>query len=126
MRRREFFGLIGGAAAWPVSARAQYAGKVHRIGVLRVDSLPASFIEPFVQRLRDLGHLEGHDLIIEYGFARSAAELSVTAAQLVRRKVDVIVAAGTPSVFPARDASSMLPVVFVAAIDPVATGLVTS
>lgn len=116
------FGLIAAGRA----ARAQATRKVHRIGVLRVGPPPSSFIEPFRERLRDLGYAEGHSLIIEYGLARSVAQLPELAAELLRLKVDVLVASGTPSVMPARNATSTVPVVFVAAIDPVATGLVAS
>ena len=70
--------------------------------------------------------LEGQHFVIEYGLAESVAQIPDTAAELVRRRVDIIVASGTPSVLPARDAAGQTPVVFVATIDPVATGLVTS
>ena len=127
MRRRNFIILVGGAAAgWPIAAAAQQAGKVHRIGFLRVGPPPARFIEPFRKGLRELGYVEGQNITIEYGLAESAAQLPDIAAELVRLKVDVLVASGTPSVMPARNATSTIPVVFVAAIDPVATGLVAS
>ena len=127
MKRREFIALIGGAAAaWPLTAGAQQAAKVHRIGILRVDPPPPSFIEPFLKGLRELGYVEGRNLIIEYGLAKSAAQLPGIAAELVRLKVDLLMASGTPSVIPARNASNTIPVVFVAAIDPIATGVATS
>jgi putative ABC transport system substrate-binding protein len=99
---------------------------VHRIGVLRVGSPPRSFIEPFRERLRDLGYIEGRNIIIEYGLARSAVQLPNVAAELIRLEIEVLVASGTPSVVPAANATRTIPVVFVAAIDPVATGLVAS
>jgi putative tryptophan/tyrosine transport system substrate-binding protein len=126
MRRREFITLIGGAAAWPLSARAQELGRVKRIGFLRVGPPPASFIDGFRQGLRELGLVEGQHFVIEYGLAQSAAEVPAAAAELVRRRVDIIVASGTPSVLPARDAAGQIPVVFVGTFDPVATGLVAS
>ncbi len=127
MRRREFITALGGAAvAWPIAARAQQAGKVKRIGFLRVGPPPASFIDGFRQGLRELGFAEDQHFIIEYGLAQSAAQILDTAAELVRRRVDVIVASGTPSVFPAKEAAGQIPVVFVATLDPVSTGLVAS
>jgi len=93
---------------------------------LRVGPPPPAFIEGFRRGLRELGYLEGQHFVIEYGLAESVAQIPDTAAELVRRRVDIIVASGTPSVLPARDAAGQTPVVFVATIDPVATGLVTS
>ena len=107
----------------PLAAEAQQAGKVNRIGFLRVGPPPPTFIEGFRQGLRELGYLEGQNITIEYGLARSAAQLPDVAAELVRLKVDVLVASGTPSVLPARNAARTIPVVFVAALDPVATGV---
>ena len=94
--------------------------------MLRVGPPPPSFIEPFRQGLSDLGYVEGQNLIIEYGLGRSTEQLPDIAADLVRRKVDVLVASGTPSVLPARNATRAIPVVFVAGIDPIAIGLVAS
>jgi ABC-type uncharacterized transport system substrate-binding protein len=127
MNRRALIALLGGAAlAHPLAARAQPAAKVHRVGLLRVGPPPPSFIEPFRQGLSQLGHVEGQSIVIEYGLARSAEQLPEIAADLLRRKVDVLVASGTPSVLPARNATRTTPVVFVAGIDPVAIGLVAS
>ena len=127
MRRREFITLLGGAAAaWPLVARAQKTGKVNRIGFLRVGAPPPSFIEPLKKALKELGYVEGENIIFDYALAKRVAELPELAADLVRRKVDVLVASGTPAVVPARNATNAIPIVFVAAIDPVATGVVTS
>jgi ABC-type uncharacterized transport system substrate-binding protein len=112
--------------AAPLAAEAQQTEKTHRIGLLRVGPPPPSFIEPFRQGLRELGYVEGQSIIIEYGLARSVAQLPELATDLLRLKVDVLVASGTPSVVPARNATSTIPVVFVAAIDPVAAGVVAS
>src|SRR5262245_58178013 len=124
--RREFITLLGGAAAWPLGARAQQPGKIRRIGMLRVGPPPPSFIEPFRQGLRQLGYVEGQNVTIDYALGRNAEQLPQLAADLVRRKVEVLVASGTPSVLPARSAARDIPVVFVAGIDPIATGLVAS
>jgi putative ABC transport system substrate-binding protein len=126
MKRREFITLLGGAAVWPLAARAQQPGKVHRIGFLRVGTPPPSFIGPLQRVLKDLGYVEGKNFAFEYGLAKNVAELPELAADLVRRPVDVLVASGTPAVIPARSATTTIPVVFIAAMDPVATGVVTS
>ena len=126
MKRREFITVLVSAAAWSLTADAQALKQVHRIGFLRVGPPPASFVDGFRQGLREQGYVEGQHYVIEYSLAQSAAQIPEAAAELVRRKVDIIVASGTPSVLPARDAAGPTPVVFVAAIDPVAAGLVTS
>jgi putative ABC transport system substrate-binding protein len=107
-------------------AEAQSTGKVNRIGFLRFGPPPATWIEAFRKGLRDLGYVEGQTIVIEYGLARRAEEFPALAAKLVRQKVDVIVASGVPSVSPAQKATSTIPVVFVAAIDPIAVGVVPS
>ena len=84
------------------------------------------WIESFRQGLREHGLIEGQSITIEFGLAQSAAELPGVAVELVRRKVDVLVASGAPSVLPARDAAGTIPVVFVAAIDFVESGIVAS
>jgi putative ABC transport system substrate-binding protein len=126
MKRREFITLLGGAAAWPVVCLAQEAKKVRRIGFLRVGPPPPAFIGNFRQGLRALGLVEGQHFVIEYALAQSATQMPATAAELVRRSLDLLVASGTPSVVPARDAAGRTPVVFVATLDPVATGLVAT
>jgi putative ABC transport system substrate-binding protein len=127
MRRRALL-KFGGAVllAWPATAGAQQAVKLNRVGFLRVGPPPPSFIEPFRQGLRELGYVEGQSIVIEYALAKSAAQIPDVAAELVRLKVDVLVASGTPSVVPASKAAGTIPVVFVAALDPVATGLAAS
>jgi putative ABC transport system substrate-binding protein len=128
MRRREFLGVLSGvAAAWPFAVRAQETGTVRRIGFLRVGPPPASFINGFRRGLRDLGLVEDRHFVIELGLAQSAAQMPDAATDLMRRRVDIILASGTPSVLPARDAAAgRTPVVFVATFDPVAIGLVAS
>jgi putative tryptophan/tyrosine transport system substrate-binding protein len=127
MRRREFLGVLGGVAvAWPVVARAQQSEPMRRVGFLRVGPPPPAFIDGFRQGMRERGLIEGQHFVIEYGLAISAAQIPDVATELVTSRLDVLVASGTPSVLPARDAAGRTPVVFVATIDPVAAGLVTS
>jgi ABC-type uncharacterized transport system substrate-binding protein len=126
MNRRAFITVAGAAAAWPFVSFGQEAKKVSRLGFLRVGPPPPAFIGNFLQGLRDLGLVEGQHFVIEYALATSATEIPATAAELVRRGVDLVVASGTPSVVPARDAAGRTPVVFVATLDPVATGLVAT
>ena len=127
MRRREVILALGGAAAgWSFMAHAQQPKQMRRIGFLRVGPPPAAFIDGFRQGMREQQLIEGQHFVIEYGLAQSAAQIPDVAAELVRRGVDVMVASGTPSVLPARDAAGQTPVVFVATIDPVAAGLVAS
>jgi putative tryptophan/tyrosine transport system substrate-binding protein len=128
--RREFITLLGGAAvAWPLAARAQQAGKLPTIGFL-VSGTPSShgqWVAAFVQRLRELGWIEGRTIAIEYRWAEGRTERAAEiAAEFVRRKVDVIVTSATASVVAAMQATSVIPIVFAAAGDPVGTGLVAS
>src|SRR5262245_64384962 len=119
MRRREFITLLGGASAWPLVARAQSialaqeAGKLRRIGFLRVGPPPPSYIGGFREGLVQEGLIEGQHVVIDFALAASATQIANAAAELARGKPDIIIAAGTPSVFPARDAAGDIPVVFV-------------
>ncbi len=125
--RRTFVAITTVAfLAAPGASRAQQVKQAPRVGILRFGSLPPSFIEPFKQQLRELGYVEGQSIILEYRFAQSVAQLPDAAAELIRLKVDVLMASGNASVLPARNATSAIPVVFVAAIDPVAIGLAAS
>jgi putative ABC transport system substrate-binding protein len=130
MRRREFITLLGGtAAAWPLAARAQQVGKLPTIGFL--GPLSQSAMSPwtaaFVQRLRELGWIEGRTVAIEYRWGEGRDERFVEiAAEFVRLKVDVIVTGGTAAVIAAKQATSVIPIVFGTAGDPVGTGLVAS
>jgi ABC-type uncharacterized transport system substrate-binding protein len=128
VRRREFIGLVGGAAAgWQLTARAQQAGKLPTIGVLGTDAAAWSPWTPaFVGRLRALGWIEGRTIAIEYRWDEGRTERDAEiAAEFVRLKVDVIV---TNSIGAAasRQATAVIPVVFVIANDPVGAGLVAS
>lgn len=121
MRRREFISLLGGAVAWPTVARAQ---QPHRVGFLRAGEPPQSFVEGFRRGLREQGLIEGQNTIIEWGLAPSVVELPNALAELIRLKVNVLLASGTASVLLTRNSAGTIPVVFVAAVDPVAWGLV--
>jgi putative tryptophan/tyrosine transport system substrate-binding protein len=125
MKRREFVTVLVGAAAWSLAARGQHTTP-RRIGFLRVGPPPPTYIGGFREGLQEQGLVEGRDFVIEYALAQSAAQISETAIQLARSKPDIIIAAGTPTVFPAKDAAGHIPVVFVTTFDPVATGLVPS
>ena len=131
MKRRELITLLGGAAAaaWPLATRAQQPAKLPTIGFLgpNTPSLDSRRVGAFVQRLRELGWIEGRNLAIENRWAEGRTErLAEFAADFVRLKVDVIVTSGTPPVVAAKQATSVIPIVFVAVGDPVGTGLVTS
>ena len=129
MRRREFITLVGGAAAWPLAARAQQLAKQRTIGFLG-SSTPlamSQWVAAFVQRLRDLGWIEGRTVTIEYRWAEGrSSRAAEIAAEFVQLKVDVIVTYGTSSVLAAKQATSVIPIVFAAANDPVGAGLVAS
>src|SRR6476620_9622154 len=126
LKRRDFIGLFGCLIfAKPITARAQQA-KPSRIGFLRVGPPPPTYIGGFREGLQEQGLVEGRDFVIEYALAQSAVQISETAIQLARSKPDIIIAAGTPTVLPARDAAGQIPVVFVTTFDPVAAGLVPS
>jgi putative tryptophan/tyrosine transport system substrate-binding protein len=129
MKRRELLTLLGGAAAaWPLAARAQQPGKLPTIGFLGV-STPATqghWVAAFVQRLRELGWVEGHNLAINYRWAEGRSErFPEIAAELVRLKVNVIVTTGG-AVLAAKQATTVIPIVFAVAADPVVSGMVTS
>jgi len=128
MRRREFITLLGGAAVWPLAARAQQAGKVPTIGFLGTTTASAwgPWTAAFVQRLRELGWIEGRNLAIEYRWADGrTGRFTEIAAEFVRLKVDVIVTGGLSAVA-VKQATSVIPIVFAVAADPVGTGLVAS
>jgi len=126
MRRREFIALVGGIVAAPIAAEAQQAGKVARIGYLATNPTP-HFQEAFRQGLRDLGYVEGRNLVIEDRNAEAKPErLPALAAELVALKVDVIVASGTPAALATKQATRTLPIIFTAVADPVTSRLVTS
>lgn len=131
MKRREFIALLGGAAAWPIGARAQQPSKVWRIGFLvngqRPVLLQSSFLAGFTRGMRELGYAEGKDFTIEWRFAEGRFELlPVLAAELVRLNVDVIVVGGPVGIAPAQRATATIPIVMALSVDPVGHGLVAS
>ena len=130
MRRREFITLVGGAAvAWPFAAWAQQRARLPTIGFLGGGS-PASqrtWADAFVKRLRELSWIEGRTVAIEYRWGEGRAErYAEVAAEFVRLKVDVILAGGTEAALAAKQATSVIPIVFSTAGDPVGSGLVAS
>src|SRR5262245_47677273 len=128
MKRREFITLLGGAAAWPLAARAQPTGKLPTIGYLGVATPTGTRVwdAAFVQCLRELGWIEGRTVAIEYRWAEGRTErFSEIAAEFVRMKVDVIVSPGA-ALLPAKQATSTIPIVFPVAGNPVGSGLVAS
>jgi len=129
MRRREFITLLGGAAAWPLAARAQQVGKLPIIGFLGATTPAESgqLLGAFVQRLRELGWVDGRNVVIEVRWAEGRSErFAEIAAELVRLKVDVILTHNTPPVRAAKEATSIIPIVFASAGDPVGSGVVAS
>jgi putative ABC transport system substrate-binding protein len=130
--RRQFITLLGGAAACPIAARAQQAGKLPRVGILSPgrSELPEPgviMLDAFVQGLLELGYAEGRNLILERRYAEWRPErLGELAGELAGAGVDVIVALATPAALAAKRATSAIPIVAVAVGDPVADGLVDS
>ena len=130
MRRREFITLLGGAAAaWPLAAQAQQPVKLPTLGFLgaTTPSAQKKWTDAFVQRLRELGWIEGRTVAIEYRWAEGRTERAPEIfAEFVRLRVDVIVTHPTALAVAAKQATSLIPIVFAVAGDPVGTGLVAS
>jgi len=128
--RREFITLLGGvAAAWPLAARAQSAGKPPAIGYLGGGgpTTQRAWVDAFVQRLRELGWIEGRTVAIEYRWGEGRTDrYAEIAAEFVRLKVDVILAGATEAAIAAKRATSVIPIVFPTAGDPVGSRLVVS
>jgi putative tryptophan/tyrosine transport system substrate-binding protein len=130
MKRRAFITLLGGAVvAWPLAARAQQPRKLPTIGFL-VAGTPSTYglwFAALVERLRELGWIEGRNVAIEYRWAEGRNErYEEIAAEFARLKVDVIVTVTSPAALAAKQATAVIPIVFAAASDPVGTGLVAS
>ena len=132
MRRREFLGVLGGgAAAWPLAARAQRSERVRRVGVL----LPASeddpeyqaFLGAFREELRKLGWAEGINIRIDIHWASGgAAAMQRFANELVMRQPDLILTQGTPATASAQQQTRSIPIVFASVVDPIGSGFVAS
>ena len=123
MKRRDFIITVAGAAALPFAAHAQQ--KVPRIGVLATSDLGP--MGPFREALRDIGYVEGQTVVFDIKVASSRIDrLPAMAEELVRNKVDVIIASQTPAVIAAKNATRDIPIVMGAAGDPIATGLITN
>ena len=129
MDRRVFIGTLSGLLAAPLAVEAQQPTKIARIGYLSLNLVPnRHLLEAFSQGLRDVGYVEGRNVVIEYRDAEGKPErLPALAVELVALKVDVIVTGGgTPPALAAKQATKSIPIVFASAPDPVTDGLVTS
>jgi len=130
MHRRAFiFGIAFGLATWSLAAKAQQAGKVSRIGYLGTSTpaLERHLIEAFRRELRDLGYIEGQNIVIVYRWAEGQDDrLPGLAADLVNHKPDVIVTSGTPGTLAVKQATTTIPIVMTSSSDPVQVGLVAS
>ena len=132
MRRREFITLIGGAATWPLAARAQRpASTLRRIGLLLPGNARTTVVrgqlEAFRQGLKEYGWVEGQNISVEYSFAEGREDaLAAIAAELARSRLDVIVAEGTAAIQAAKTVTQTVPIVMATSSDPVGTGLVGS
>ena len=125
MRRREFIALLGGAAAWPLAARGQ-AAKVPRLGVLLFSSSDPQ-LAPIQDRLRELGYVQGKNLLATYRYGEGSYEhLAQFAAELVAEKPDLLLALGGDVAPYAVAATSTIPIVFLSSADPVRLGLAAS
>jgi ABC-type uncharacterized transport system substrate-binding protein len=128
VQRRDFVTLLGGVAAWPLAARAQQPS-MPVIGFLGPNSPSdaTEWVAAFEQRLRELGWIEGRTITIDYRWVEGRTErFAEIAAEFVRLKVNVVVTSGTPAVMALQQATSLIPIVFATAGDPVNTGLVAS
>jgi putative ABC transport system substrate-binding protein len=126
VRRREFITLLGGAAAWPLAARAQQPPKSARLGYLAPASIP-HLIEALRGGLHDLGYVEGQNFSIEYRFALGQSKsYDELAAELVRISPEAIIVVGTPPALAAKRQTKSIPVIMAPAADPLRLGLVAS
>jgi ABC-type uncharacterized transport system substrate-binding protein len=132
MGRREFVALLGGAASWPIAARAQPSERMRRIGFIQVlaenDPEAQARITAFQQRLAALDWIEGSNIRIIYRFAAAgdAARIQTNVAELVNSAPDLIVAGGTPVIAALKRVTSTIPIVFAIVNDPVGQGFITS
>jgi putative ABC transport system substrate-binding protein len=130
MRRRQFITLLGGAAAaWPIAARAQQKPPIAHVGLVSIGANPTDpvLFRPFLEELRKLGYIDGHNIVLERRFAGGHYEIvREFVADLVARNVDIIVVTGPREVVAAKQATSTIPIVMIANPDPIGMGLVTS
>jgi ABC-type uncharacterized transport system substrate-binding protein len=123
-RRRFLLTSLAGSLAAPLIAEAQQAGRVYRVGAMALEATP-ELVEATRQGLRDLGWIEGQNIVIEYRYTQGREELfPVFAAEFVRLKVDVIVAVTDTAVHATKQATSTIPIVMAAVLDPEASGFV--
>jgi putative tryptophan/tyrosine transport system substrate-binding protein len=131
LKRRQFLTLVGGAAAWPLAARAQQTERIRRLGVLMngsaTEAAPQSYVAALVQELRQLGWAEGQNVRVDVRWNAGDAQLArIYAAQLIGLMPDVILTASTTNLTVIQQATSTVPVVFTQVSDPVAQGFVAS
>ena len=131
MRRREFITLLGGAAAWPIAARAQQRDRVKYLGVLwglaENDNVYEPYLSAFKQRLQDLGWIDGRNVRVEYRFTGGVTErILVAARELVALAPDVIFATTNPAVAALLQETQTIPIVFALVSDSVGSGFVPS
>ena len=131
MRRRDFLSVIAGATAWPLAARAQQTAGMRTIGFLLPGGSRTTVVraqlEAFRQGLKEYGWIEGQNVSIEYRFAEGKEDaLAEIAAELVRLRLDVIVAEGTAAIHAAKTVTQTIPIVMATSTDPVGNGLVAS
>jgi putative ABC transport system substrate-binding protein len=124
MRRREFITFLGGAAAWPLAARAQQPERIRLIGMLVVTNDPE--IKAFAQELEKRGWSEGRNIHIEYRFAPAGAQAQTLAKELVAMQPEVIFAMGRPATAALQQETRTIPIVFTYVIDPIGAGFIAS
>src|SRR6516165_6927888 len=127
MKRRTFIAGLGSVAAWPVVARAQQQAVVGWLASFSRGFNDEAIITAFLQGLKETGYVEGQNVAVEYRYAENQFDrLPALAADLVRRRVAVVIAPGTPEALAAKAATTTIPIVFATGADPVALGLVAS
>src|SRR5260370_36456801 len=130
MKRREFITLLGGAAAWPLAARAQQRERMRRIGALmglpENDPEVKAWIAAFQQELEKLGWSEGRNVRIDYRFAPAVAQVQVLAKELIALQPDLILSTNTPTTASLLQQTRTIPIIFANASDPVGSGFVAS